>query len=99
MPKESVLKNGEISLSLDRCQAFVGKRKIDLTCTECNLLACLLERGDSPASREDLLKRVWGRAYQGTVRTVDTHIQRLRRKLGRAGRRIQTVRGVGYQLD
>jgi two-component system, OmpR family, alkaline phosphatase synthesis response regulator PhoP len=80
------------------CQAFVGKRKIGLTTTEFNLLAVLLENQDDTVSREELLSLVWGESYKGTVRTVDTHIQRLRRKLGRASRRIRTVRGVGYEL-
>ncbi|MBI4446417.1 MAG: winged helix-turn-helix transcriptional regulator [Acidobacteria bacterium] len=93
-----MLKNGEISLSLDRGQVFVGKKKIGLTATECNLLACLLEKPGAVLTRQQFINRVWGDTYRGTDRTVDTHMQRLRRKLGRASRRIQTVRGQGYRL-
>ena len=85
-------------MNLTTCQAFLGKRKIGLTTTESNLLAVLLENQGNTLTREELLSSVWGESYQGTTRTVDTHIQRLRRKLGRAARRIRTVRGVGYEL-
>ncbi len=85
-------------MNLATCQAFLGKRKIGLTTTESNLLAVLLENQGNTLTREELLSSVWGESYRGTVRTVDTHIQRLRRKLGRAARRIRTVRGVGYEL-
>ena len=69
-----------------------------MTTTESNLLAVLLENQGNILTREELLSSAWGESYQGTARTVDTHIQRLRRKLGRAARRIRTVRGVGYEL-
>ncbi len=85
-------------MNLTTCQAFIGKRRIGLTTTESNLLAVLLENQGNILTREELLSSAWGESYQGTARTVDTHIQRLRRKLGRAARRIRTVRGVGYEL-
>ena len=93
-----LLRNGALSLRVDSCQAFVGKRRVNLTATECNLLVCFLRNEGEDLSREDLLDAVWGESYRGTLRTVDTHIQRLRAKLGRSGRRIRTVRGVGYRL-
>ena len=93
-----LLRNGLLSLRVDSCQAFVGKRSVNLTATECNLLACFLKNEGDNLSRRDLLDAVWGESYRGTLRTVDTHIQRLRTKLGRSGRRIRTVRGVGYRL-
>ena len=100
MPKlKNVLKNGRISLDVEDCQAFVGRRRVNLTSTECNLLAVFLKNQGKTVSRDDLLSSVWGDTYQGTSRTVDTHIQRLRSKLGTVGRLIRTVRTVGYRLD
>jgi two-component system phosphate regulon response regulator PhoB len=86
-------------LDLEQCRAWVRKRKINLTATEVNLLACFLQNQGRTLSRKRLLRKVWGSSYQGTARTVDTHVQRLRRKLGRAARRIRTVWGVGYRLE
>ncbi len=97
-PKD-ILKNGLISLDVDAYQAFVGRRSINLTSTEFNLLAAFLKNRGETVSREDLLRSVWGVNYRGTSRTVDTHIQRLRSKLGKVGRLIRTVRAVGYRLD
>ncbi len=95
-----ILKNSRISLHMDTCQAFVGKKRVNkLTITEFNLLACFLKNAGTTLSRTDLLSAVWGESYQGTERTVDTHIQRLRSKLGMAGYAIRTVRGVGYRME
>ena len=95
----NTLKDGSISVNLNCCRALVGKTQVNLTATEYNLLVYLLENSGISLSREELLKGAWGESYQGTSRTVDTHVRRLRQKLGRSGRRIRTVRGVGYQLE
>jgi len=85
---------------MDTYQAFVGKKRVvNLTITEFNLLACLLKNAGTTLSRDDLLSTVWGQSYQGTAHTVDTHIHRLRSKLGKAGYLIRTVRGIGYRLE
>ncbi len=94
-----ILKSSRISLHTDTCQAFVGKKKVDLTITEFNLLACFLKNGGTTLSRATLLNTAWDQSYSGTSRTVDTHIQRLRSKLGKAGYLIRTVRGVGYRME
>ncbi len=94
-----VLQSSRISLHTDTCQAFVGKKKVNLTITEFNLLACFLKSGGTTLSRAALLSTVWDQSYIGTSRTVDTHIQRLRSKLGKAGYLIRTVRGVGYRME
>ncbi len=89
-----------ISLHTDTRQVFVGEKRVNnLTITEFNLLAFLLENAGRTLSRADLLSAVWGESYQGTERNVDTHIQRLRSKLGMAGYAIRTVRGVGYRME
>ncbi len=97
-PKD-ILKRSRISLHTDTCQAFVGKKKVNLTITEFNLLACFLKSEGTTLSRAVLLTTVWDQSYSGTSRTVDTHIQRLRSKLGKAGYLIRTVRGVGYRME
>jgi two-component system, OmpR family, phosphate regulon response regulator PhoB len=74
-----------------------GKR-LDLTTTEFKLLATLVERRGRTLSRETLLQDVWGYENAIDTRTVDTHVRRLREKLGRAAGRIVTVRGEGYRF-
>lgn len=69
-----------------------------LTSTEFSLLATLAERRGRVQSREELLNTVWGYDYAGYGRTVDTHIRRLREKMGGAGEMVETVRGVGYRF-
>ena len=95
---DGALGNGAIQLLVEEGKVRVGERYIDLTPMESNLLALLLENANRLLSRDELLKQVWGESYQGSARTIDTHIGRLRGKLGRFGRTIQTVRGVGYRL-
>ena len=72
--------------------------EIPLTATEFRLLKLLLERGGRVQTRSQLLTDVWGYAEDIDSRTVDTHIRRLRRKLGPEAERIETVIGVGYRL-
>ena len=86
-----VIDRGTFEITLDG-------RKLDLTTTEFKLLGLLLERRGRVQSRESLLTEVWG--YTGTVdtRTVDTHIRRLREKLGTRASRIETLRGEGYRF-
>lgn len=98
MPSD-VIRAAGISVNLERCTARAGRRVLRLTLTEYNLLVCLLRNPGRVLSRRQLLDAAWGEQYQGGERTVDTHIGRLRKKLGKAGQRIQTVRGMGYKLD
>lgn len=95
---DDVLEEGQFYLNLTRCETRVGTRRVHLTPTEFHLLACLLSHQGRVLSREELLKLVWGEDQQVTPRAVDTHLQRLRGKLGRARKAIQTVRGQGYRL-
>ncbi|SFF08695.1 DNA-binding response regulator, OmpR family, contains REC and winged-helix (wHTH) domain [Paenibacillus catalpae] len=90
---------GEVVLKLNKRTAFVGTRALDLTPKEYDLLTLLLSRPDQVFSREQLLDQVWGLEYIGGTRTVDIHVQRLRKKLGEEfGKMIQTVHGVGYKI-
>ncbi len=89
--------DGNLTISLERCQAVVGKKEISLTVTECSILACLVSSRGGTVSRTELILKVWGESFAGKPTTVNTHIQRLRRKLGRAAKALQTVRGQGYR--
>lgn len=78
--------------------AWVDGEEIGLTALEFKLLLFLLERRGRVQSREVLLEEVWGMASAVTTRTVDTHVKRLRQKLGAAGNYIETRRGFGYRF-
>ncbi|MES1211191.1 MAG: response regulator [Acidobacteriota bacterium] len=100
-PDETVserLEAGGIELDISGHQLRVGGKEIPLTATEFRLLRLLMERGGRVQTRGQLLSDVWGYAEDIDSRTVDTHIRRLRRKLGPEADRIETVIGVGYRL-
>ncbi len=90
---------GPISIDAERHLVAVGEREVVLTTTEFKLLQNLAERLGRVQSRDRLLKDVWGFNHIGDTRTVDTHITRLRTKLGEAGEMIKTVRGFGYKME
>lgn len=92
------LSKGAIHLDVERHEVTVGNQPVLLTALEFRLLKTFLERPGRVQTRETLLSDVWGIAADITTRTVDTHIKRLREKLGPAGDVIETVRGVGYKL-
>ncbi len=94
----AVSSSGEIMLDRERHEVKVGGRAIVLTALEFRLLKTFLERPGRVQTRETLLSDVWGIDAEITTRTVDTHIKRLREKLGSAGNVIETIRGVGYKL-
>jgi len=93
-----VLAAGRIKLDPARHEVRIGDAEVALTALEFRLLKTLLERPGRVQTREVLLSDVWGIEAEITTRTVDTHIKRLREKLGAAGEIIETVRGVGYKL-
>lgn len=90
---------GPIAIDTDRHRVTVDDEPVDLTTTEYKLLLTLAERLGRLQSRDQLLKDVWGYSYVGDTRTVDTHVTRLRTKLGPGGHLIKTVRGFGYKLE
>jgi two-component system phosphate regulon response regulator PhoB len=87
----------ELDLSAHRC--FVGGTEIPLTALEFRLLSTFIGRVGRVLSREQLLEQVWEVTSELQTRTVDTHVKRLREKLGGAGDMIETVRGVGYRMS
>ena len=94
-PRETI---GPIRVDVDAHRAFVDGAEIQLTLLEFKLLTTLMARLGRVQSREQLLEDVWEMSSEVETRTVDTHVKRLREKLGSAGSLIQTVRGVGYRL-
>jgi len=92
------LKLGLLRLDLGAHRAFVATDEIELTALEFKLLNCLMTRPGRVQSREQLLADVWGVTSPLETRTVDTHVMRLRDKLGAARNMLETVRGVGYRL-
>lgn len=77
---------------------YLDNEPVDLTATEFKLLLFLCERSGKQQDRNDLLRTVWGYSDEVHSRTLDTHMKRLRQKLGSHGALIETVRGVGYRV-
>jgi two-component system phosphate regulon response regulator PhoB len=86
-------------MDIDSHEVFVNSEQIILTALEFRLLRQLVDRRGRVQSREQLLSDVWGYSAEVTTRTVDTHIKRLREKLGTMGKYVQTIRGVGYKFS
>ena len=89
---------GTISIDPARHRVSVDGRVVHLTSIEFKLLQTLLERRGRVQARDRLLNDVWGYESVIDTRTVDTHVRRLRDKLGEAGDAIETVRGFGYRF-
>ena len=99
MRTDDLLTAGEISLRLSTRQVFSSGEEVKLTPKEYALLECLLRHKNLVLSREQLLVKCWGYDYEGEARAVDTHIKRLREKLGESGSLIKTVIKAGYKLE
>jgi two-component system, OmpR family, phosphate regulon response regulator PhoB len=93
-----VLSVGGIRLFPDRRQCVVNEDPINLTVKEFDLLYELMRARGNVLTRDGLMDRVWGYHGEATSRTLDTHIRRLREKLGEQGAQIETVRGIGYRI-
>uniref|UniRef100_B8IY81 Phosphate regulon transcriptional regulatory protein PhoB n=1 Tax=Desulfovibrio desulfuricans (strain ATCC 27774 / DSM 6949 / MB) TaxID=525146 RepID=B8IY81_DESDA len=93
-----VLERHGIRLRPDAHTAEAHGEELQLTATEFRLLEDLLRHAGSVRTREQLLNKVWGYSFEGYARTVDTHVRRLRAKLGHAASMLETVRGVGYRI-
>lgn len=95
----AVLSVGRITLDREQHQVTVDGKSVAPTGIEYKLLLALMGRAGRVLGREELLARVWGLENSIEARTVDTHMRRLRERLGSAGAQIQTVRGFGYRID
>ncbi len=89
---------GDLKIDIDSHEVYVDGELVNLTALEFKLLTQLVDRRGRVQSREQLLADVWGLS-EVTTRTVDTHIKRLREKLGDMGKYVQTIRGVGYKFS
>ena len=96
--EDNLLEHHGIQLDLERHRCSVDGREVTLTAKEFGLLVTLMRRPGHVLSRERLLENAWGSEITVTLRTIDTHLKRLREKLGPAGDVIETVRGVGYRI-
>jgi two-component system phosphate regulon response regulator PhoB len=99
MARGTSIEHGRLRIDPAAFRAWVDDTELDLTLLEFKLLLTLHDNRDRVQTRAELLDRAWGVGVTITSRTVDTHVKRLRDKLGTAGRFIQTVRGVGYRFS
>ena len=91
---------GELTFNHEAHEVRLGGREIDLTLKEYNTLKMLIEAPGRVFSRDQLLDSIWGYDYVGDVRTVDSHVARLRAKLGEWGNsHLKTVYGIGYKIE
>lgn len=95
---QEVIRVAGITINKPKHEVLLNGEPVELTVTEFKLLLTLIQRKGRVQSREMLLESVWGYEYIGFTRTVDTHMRRLRSKLGEWGKQIETVRGVGYRF-
>ncbi len=94
----AIIEFGDLKVDREAHRAWVSGREIELTALEFKLLVLLYDRRNRVQTRDALLQDVWAIDADITTRTVDTHVKRLREKLGPAGDYIETVRGVGYRF-
>jgi DNA-binding response OmpR family regulator len=97
--EEPILNAGGIKLDLTTYEVEVGKKPVKLTPKEIQVLSVFLKRPGRVLGRTYLFESVWGFEHASTTRTVDVHVESLRRKLGRAGEQIVTLKGLGYKFQ
>jgi len=95
-PKD-IIKRGALTIDVPKHLVTVNNKEIELTPIEFKLLVTLIQRAGRIQSRDQLLSDVWDIHSNVFTRTVDTHVKRLREKLGKVGDMIETVRGIGYR--
>lgn len=98
-PEVQKIKVGTLELDEPAHRFYVAGEEVTVTATEFRLIRALMERAGRVQTREQLLSDVWDYADNVDSRTVDTHIRRLRKKLGAEASRIETVIGLGYRLE
>lgn len=99
-PKENDIKEcGGISIDNDGRTVKVDGKVIELSLREYELLKYLVDNNGIALSRDKILNNVWNYDYYGDSRTIDSHIKKIRHKLGKKGKYIETVRGIGYKFE
>lgn len=99
MEEEKSLAIGNIYIDGEKHCAFVNDEQCELTYKEYKLLKLMAQNAGIVLTRDRIMERIWGANYEGESRTLDMHIKTLRKKLGEEGKRIKTVRNVGYMLE
>ena len=95
---EDTIVLGEIEIDTRKHEVTTDGKVVNLTLKEYELLKRLMKNSNIVLTRDQLLEDIWGYDFDGETRTVDVHVRMLRQKLGKAGERIETVRGVGYRM-
>ena len=99
-PKEKDVKEyGGIVIDSDGRTVKIDGKQIDLSLREYELLKYLVDNNGIALSRDKILNNVWNYDYYGDSRTIDSHIKKIRHKLGKKGKYIETIRGVGYKFE
>ena len=96
---EDIMRAGEIEVNKAAHQVTVSGKQVDLSFKEFELLAYFIENQGLALSREKILNNVWNYDYFGDARTIDTHVKKLRSKLGERGDYIKTIWGMGYKFE
>lgn len=99
LSKDEIISCGAIRMDKGAHQVYIGENPVDLSFKEYELLAYFMENKGMALSRETILNHVWDYDYYGEARTIDTHVKKLRSKLGTAGDQIITIRGMGYKME
>lgn len=92
-------KHEGVYINFETYEFRINGEKEELTATEFRLIKELIDNQGRPLTREHLLSKVWGYEFDGYARTVDTHVRRLRKKMGPCAELIETVRGIGYRMN
>lgn len=96
---EETLEYGGIVLNRSAHEVLIDGKKVDLSFKEFELLTYFMENKDIALSRERILNHVWDYDYFGDARTIDTHVKKLRNKMGEYGGYIKTIWGMGYKFE
>ena len=99
LPNEDIISAGGIELNKSAHQVKIDGKDIELSFKEFELLAYFMENQGIALSREKILNNVWNYDYFGDARTIDTHVKKLRSKLGEKGELIKTIWGLGYKFE
>ena len=99
LPNEDIISAGGIELNKSAHQVKIDGKDIELSFKEFELLAYFMENQGIALSREKILNNVWNYDYFGDARTIDTHVKKLRSKMGEKGDYIKTIWGMGYKFE
>lgn len=97
--EKSVIDYGGIEIDTEGRTVKVDGKLIELSLREYELLIYLAENKNIALSRDKILNNVWNYDYYGDSRTIDSHVKKIRHKLGKKGKYIQTIRGIGYKFE